>query len=187
MEIKRILSRVIDELDQTVDKLDEGQLQELENSIKKADKIFVAGAGRSLMMIRGLAMRLMHMGFITYVVGETVTPAIEENDLLIVASGSGNTSTLVSMAEKCKHLGATLALITTNEQSAIGKLADVMVEVKTSTSKTDEGGAKSIQPGGNTFEQSVLLIGDAIIIDITSSRTLAENNAILMGKHANLE
>lgn len=187
MEIKKILSKVVDELDQTADNLDEIQLQELESHIKKADKIFVAGAGRSLMMIRGLAMRLMHMGFTTYVVGETVTPAIEENDLLIIASGSGNTSTLVPMAEKSKHLGVTLALISTNKQSTIGRLADLIVEVKTSTSKADEGGAKSIQPGGNTFEQSVLLIGDAIIIDMISSRTLAENNAILMGKHANLE
>lgn len=187
MEIKKILSKVIKELDQTANNLDEMQLQELECHIKKADKIFVAGAGRSLMMIRGLAMRLMHMGFISYVVGETITPAIEKNDLLIIASGSGNTSTLVSMAKKSKQLGATLALITTNEQSVIGKLADLIVKVKTSTSKANEGFSKSIQLGGNTFEQSVLLIGDAIIIDITSSCTLAENNAILMGKHANLE
>ncbi|MDF9824544.1 6-phospho-3-hexuloisomerase [Breznakia sp. PF5-3] len=178
MEVKNILDNITKELAQTIHDLDEAQLQELEKQIKKADKIFVAGAGRSLMMIRGLAMRLMHMGFTAYVVGETVTPAIEEDDLLIIASGSGSTSTLAVMAEKCKKTNAKLALITANKDSIIGKLADFIIDVKTTT---------SIQPGGNTFEQMVLLLGDAIIIDITSSRSLDENNAILMGKHANLE
>ncbi|MDF9837066.1 MULTISPECIES: 6-phospho-3-hexuloisomerase [unclassified Breznakia] len=186
MEVKNILDNITKELAQTIHDLDEAQLQELEKQIKKADKIFVAGAGRSLMMIRGLAMRLMHMGFTAYVVGETVTPAIEEDDLLIIASGSGSTSTLAVMAEKCKKTNVKLALITANKDSIIGKLADFIIDVKTTTSKGDKK-TTSIQPGGNTFEQMVLLLGDAIIIDITSSRSLDENNAILMGKHANLE
>ena len=80
MEIKTILADVMRELEDVFENLDEGQLRELESRVKKADKIFVAGAGRSLMMIRGFAMRLMHMGFTAYVVGETVTPAIRSEE-----------------------------------------------------------------------------------------------------------
>lgn len=187
MEIKEILQDITSELSSCFEELQEGQLKELENRIKKADKIFAAGAGRSLMMIRGLAMRLMHMGFQSYVVGETVTPAIEPGDLLIIASGSGSTGTLTVIAQKCKKIGAELALITTMPDSPIGQIADCIVEVKAATTKSDANTRKTFQPGANTFEQSVMLIGDAIFIDIISDGDLEENNRKLMKKHANLE
>ena len=187
MEIKDILQNITRELSACFADLEEKQLKDLETRIRQADKIFVAGAGRSLMMIRGLAMRLMHMGFRSYVVGETVTPAIEPGDLLIIASGSGSTGTLTVIAEKCKKIGAELALITTMPDYPIGKLADCIVEVKAATTKSDANTRKTFQPGANTFEQSVLLIGDAIFIDIISDGNLEEKNEILMKRHANLE
>lgn len=187
MEIKTILKNVTTELFECFENLQEEQIQDLESRIKSANKIFVAGAGRSLMMIRGLAMRLMHMGFTSYVVGETITPAIEPGDLLIIASGSGQTGSLCVMAEKCKKIGADLALITTNPKSTIGKLADCIVHVQAVSTKLGKSDRKSIQPGANTFEQSVLLIGDAIIIDIIAGESLDEKNVELLKKHANLE
>jgi 6-phospho-3-hexuloisomerase len=44
----------------------------------------------------------MHLGYTVFIVGETNTPAILEGDLLLVASGSGTTSSVVSSAEKAK-------------------------------------------------------------------------------------
>ena len=187
MAVKEILLQVHEELLQCFENLDESQLQKLENCILKANRIFVAGAGRSLLMIRGFAMRLMHMGYTAYVVGETVTPAIQPGDLLLIASGSGSTATLTVMAEKCKQIGAELALITTAPHSPIGCLADCIVHVRAATTKVTESTAKSIQPGSNTFEQSVLLIADAIIVDITKDANLDETNIKLMLRHANLE
>lgn len=187
MSTKEILAAITQELNDTFSALCEQQLEELKEQILKADKIFVAGAGRSLMMIRGLAMRLMHMGFQSYVVGETVTPAIEPGDLLIIASGSGSTGTLMVMAEKCKAVGAKLALLTTKPDSPIGRQADYIVEIKAATPKRKDNTKTSIQPGGNTFEQSVLLIGDAVIMNIISTNSVTENNRALMHKHANLE
>ncbi len=187
MSTKDILTAVLGELGGACSNLKQEQLDELQAQILKADKIFVAGAGRSMMMIRGLAMRLMQMGFKAYVVGETVTPAIEPGDLLIVASGSGTTGTLTVMSEKCKKIGAGLALITTRSDSPIGNMADYIVEVQAATTKSESNKRKSIQPGANTFEQSVLLIGDAIIIHIISTDSLSDSNKALMNRHANLE
>lgn len=187
MKTKTVLSEIITELSDTLRQLDEEQLETLKKYIQKSNKIFVAGAGRSLMMIKGLAMRLMHMGFISHVVGETVTPAIEKGDLLLIASGSGNTATLSVMAEKCKKIGASLALITANPESAVGKIADCIVEVPAASTKIGNDSRKSIQPGANTFEQSVLLIGDAIVTSIVSVEQMEKNNEILMKHHANLE
>ena len=100
MEIKSILKSITEELAECYAAMDEEQIQEWERRIKKANRIYVAGAGRSLLMIRGFAMRLMHMGFVSYVVGETVTPAIAPGDLLIIASGSGKAVRRSSTLEK---------------------------------------------------------------------------------------
>jgi 6-phospho-3-hexuloisomerase len=54
------------------------------------------------------AMRFMHLGY-TVFIGETNTPAILEGDLL-VASGSGTTSSVVSSAEKAKSQKLQLSL-----------------------------------------------------------------------------
>ena len=188
MEIKTILKSITEELAQCYSLMDEEQIQELERRVKKANRIYVAGAGRSLLMIRGFAMRLMHMGFISYVVGETVTLAIAPGDLLIIASGSGSTGTLTSIATKCKKIGADLALITAAPNSIIGNMADHIVEIPTYTCKMEgEPKRESVQLGGNTFEQSVLLVCDAIIIDIVNNMSLEESNTTLMRRHAKLE
>ena len=136
MTTKEILLTITDELTDCLADLKEEQLSELELLIRKADKIFVAGAGRSLMMIRGLAMRLMHMGYKAYVVGETTTPALEPGDLLIIASGSGNTETLTAIADKCKRLGGVLALITTMPDSKRLTVSSIFPPPPPKTAKT---------------------------------------------------
>lgn len=187
MSIVDTLVRITDELRVVSAGLDEAQLKALERAVLDADHVFVAGTGRSLLMIRGLAMRLMQMGFIAHVVGETTTPAIGPGDLLVIASGSGETATMLVCAEKCKRFGAKLALITIHPDSPIGRLADLVVEVHTSSSKGGATAAKSIQPGGSAFEQSVLLIGDAVVMDIADAADVGAQNAALMRRHANLE
>jgi 6-phospho-3-hexuloisomerase len=50
-------------------------------------------------MVKAFAMCLMQMGIDAYVVGETVTPNLEKEDLLIIGSGSGETKSLVPVAD----------------------------------------------------------------------------------------
>lgn len=187
MNVVEITAAILDELRQTLSQLDPAQTDAMVDAILSAKKIFVAGAGRSLLMMRGMAMRLMHMGFQAYVVGETVTPAITDEDLLIIGSGSGETGTLKVMAQKAKKIGAKLGLITIFPESTIGSLADCVIQVRAATTKGDRASVKSIQPGANTFEQSMLLIGDALVIQIISRCSISEENKELMKRHANLE
>ena len=185
MTIKDILHDVTDELARTFDAMSEAELVELERRVLSADRVFVAAAGRSLLAIRGFAMRLMHFGYTAYVVGETVTPAIGKGDLLIVASGSGSTGTLVVIAEKARAAGADIALITTRPDLPLGHLADHIVHLEAYTAKLPDSGIKSVQLAGSTFEQGVLIMGDAIIAHVAGSS--AQKNAELMSRHANLE
>jgi len=188
MNTVEISLEILKELESALKKVDPPQAEALADGIIVANKIFVAGAGRSLMMIRGLAMRLMHLGFNAYVVGETITPAIEPGDLLIIGSGSGESGVLTVMANKAKKAGAKLAIITIYPDSTIGKLADYIVHIIAPATRSDKNSdAKSIQPGANLFEQSMLLLCDATVIRIIEKNKIENSNVNLMKKHANLE
>ncbi len=179
---------ILGELEGAIRQIDPQEAETLVNAILSAERVFVAGAGRSLLMIRALAMRLMHLGFQAFVVGETVTPAIGPRDLLVIGSGSGETATLAVFAEKAKKMGARLALITIFPESKIGKMADIIVRIAAATTMSEkDSGTRSSQLGGSMFEQSLLLICDAMVIRIIEKRKMVDSNSILMKAHANLE
>ena len=183
------IKSILDELKELLTGVSEEEVENFKTAVISADRIFVAGAGRSLLMARSFAMRLMQTGFTSYVVGETVTPAIRNGDLLIIASGSGETSTLKVIAANANKAGAKIALLTSNPDSAIAKLSDCIVQIHTSTPKLEEKQSvtPSVQPGASAFEQSVLLLCDALVIDLKPSDSVSDRNAALMKLHANLE
>ncbi len=186
MNIKDTLLGIHAELGTLMQSMDAEAMEDVQKEIERAQRIFVAGTGRSLLMIRAFAMRLMHAGLTVYVVGETTTPAITSSDLLIIASGSGTTATMIAVAEKCKKIGARLLLITTDEESTIARMADRTLVVHAFSSKRQDQQATSIQIGANGFEQMVLLIGDALTVSLMK-REGGSANEELMGRHANLE
>lgn len=81
----------------------EEEIKEVVDLCQKANRIFIAGAGRSGFAARGFANRMMHLGFTVYFVGETTTPSIQAGDLLIVGSGSGKQQVLSLIVKKQKH------------------------------------------------------------------------------------
>ena len=139
-------------------------------------RIFVYGAGRSGLMIKAFAMRLAQMGRTVYAVGEVVTPAIEKGDLLILASASGETASVVRYAQTAQDMGATVLSLTAKERSSLARLSDYIVCLQAPTKDDMTSGVM-----GTLFEQAVLLFGDAIVEnlcgDVTEMRT----------RHANLE
>jgi 6-phospho-3-hexuloisomerase len=178
-------SQILNELQRTIALMADEEAEKLVDAILQAKKIFVAGAGRSGLMGRAFAMRLMHMGLEAYVVGETVTPGLAKGDLLILGSGSGGTKTLVAMAEKAKSLEASVALVTISPESAIGRLSDIIVKVHASPKEESDKGNTTIQPMGSLFEQSLLLFYDAVVLRLMEKKGVTSD--AMFGKHANLE
>lgn len=178
------LNIILDEIKAISSVLNPVSLQTLEDNLKKADRIFFAGAGRTGLALKMAAMRFMHLGLNVYVVGETTTPAILENDLLLVGSGSGSTPTLVIAAEKAKKQYATVIGITADSNSKIASLSDHVVLVNAAV-KTDFGESASRQYAGSLFEQSVLWVLDAVFMTLWRDSGLTKEE--LWPKHANLE
>ncbi len=175
------------ELAETLKNMDVNQVNKLVSLIRNKQRIFVTGAGRSLLMLKGFAMRLMHIGFEAYIVGEVTTPAFLPNDLLLVASASGETKSLVSIADRAKEYGGAVVVLSIFEKSILGKIADEVVKIPAYTDKLPENelNKKGILPGGSMFEEAVLLLGDSLIVELANAHKIDTSKAF--ENHANLE
>jgi 6-phospho-3-hexuloisomerase len=185
--IKPLIDTVCEEIRQCLGAISSQSLVEATSEISKATCVFLIGAGRSGLCIRGCAMRLMHMGKTVHVVGDVTTPGIDKGDLLIVGSGSGTTASLVAASQKAKQLGARILLITINPDSLIGRLADTVVRIPAPSPKAVEAGAtiRSIQPMGSLFEQCLFLVLDILVMLQMREHCVSSEN--MFARHANLE
>jgi len=186
MKKSQLMENIMQEISGYAKKIDEAQLDELAAQIVKAGRVYVAGAGRSGFCARAFSNRLMHLGLTVYFVGEPTTPAIGKGDLLVIGSGSGETASLLAMAEKAREVGAGIALITIFPESSIGGYAGTIVKVPGITPKsTLENTNQSIQPMGNVFEQLSWILYDAVTIMLMDKLNMSA--AEMFTRHANLE
>lgn len=137
---------------------------------------FCSGQGRSGLVAQMVAMRLMHAGFDAHAIGEATAPSIGEGDGLVMISGSGETPVTLHFARLALGFGARMLAVTTRADSTLAGLADAVIEVPT---------ARTGQFGGSLFEQSALLLLDAVILDITAGNPQAY--AVMTARHANLQ
>jgi len=177
-------SLILGELAGVASGMDYGQVAGLAERIGAARRVFLAGAGRSGLVLRMAAMRLMHLGLTVHVAGDTTTPAITAGDLLVVASGSGTTSGVVKAAQTALAAGAQVAAITTNPSSAVAGFADTLVVIP-AAQKTDHGSTVSKQYSGSLFEQSLFLVTESVFQALWEATD--EPAEKLWLRHANLE
>ena len=184
---KNVAETIIKELGKTLQSVGAEDLNSAVAMIGAAERIFLAGAGRSALAVRGFAMRLMHMGKKVHVVGEITTPGIGQGDLLLIGSGSGRTGSLRSMAQKANSIGVPILLATIDRGSPIGSLADLVIEIAAPSTKLagKQPTAESIQPMGSLFEQTLFLLFDCLVLLLMKKENLSSDE--MFARHANLE
>ncbi len=188
MEACRNLRDILIELSTDAQRISQAEVEAVEDLIIKANRVFLAGAGRSGFVARAFANRLMHLGVTVYFVGEPTTPAIRKGDLLIVGSASGTTRGMVLNAETAKREGAKIATLTINREGTIGQMADAVILIPGSSSRSKEktaDKAPSIQTNGNSFEQLAWLIYDSMAVDL--KKALQQTQEMMDHRHANME
>lgn len=179
------INTILKEIDVVLSKINEKDIDEFVNIINDGKRIFVIGEGRSGFMGKSFAMRLMHLGASVYVVGETITPAIEKGDVLVAISGSGTTKSVVMVAEKTKALGCPVTAVTTNLESNLGQIATFKLHVPAATKYRREGETASIQPLGSLFDQCAHIIFDSICLAYADLKNQDNSSAFI--RHSNLE
>ena len=182
-----LIKSVTQEISNTLSRVSPCSVEEATKTIAQTDRIFLAGAGRSALAIRGHAMRLMHLGKQAFVVGDVTTPAIGKGDLLIIGSGSGRTASLLAAARKASQLGAQILLFTIDATSPIADLANkvVIISAPSPKAKTADPANTSIQPMGALFEQSLFILLDSIIVMLMDAKDISSDE--MFSRHANLE
>ena len=186
MNYHQLYPQILSELSSVLSKVDERKVAALVDTIIASKEVFCTGAGRSGFQVKGFAMRLMHLGLKSYVVGETCTPNITNKGLLVICSGSGETKSMVNHCFKAKEVGAKVVLITINPESTIAKLADVVIEIPAVSPKSSvQGDIQSIQPMGSLFEQAEGLDMDTIVVLLMEAMNLTSDK--MFGRHANME
>ena len=172
----------------------EQMLKILLDAYREGKIILVMGAGRSGLVGRAFAMRLMHLGFNAYVLGDTIVPPVRKGDVVIAISGSGRTQLIVTAAEAAKTVKAKVIAITSFADSPLASIADVVVEVpgRTKISKMKDYFARQIlgiheplAPLGTLFEDTAMIFLDAIIVELM--HRLAKSEEDLRNAHANIE
>ncbi|WP_174729088.1 6-phospho-3-hexuloisomerase [Mesobacillus harenae] len=179
------ISTVLNEMLAVCKKVEQKQYASFVELLKENKRFFFTGEGRSGFVAKAIAMRLMHSGKSVHVVGETTTPAIKENDILVVLSGSAKTAQTVNVSESASKAGATVFLITTNKEVLDHEgwvSGGLLIPAATKYRLPNE--PNTIQPLGNQFDQAAHLIMDAAIID---SLAAEKSNEELRKQHANLE
>ena len=173
------LRSILEELSEVASHVDRAEMERLLDAMRAAKRVFVAGIGRSGLMARALAMRLMHLEFDVHVVGETTTPSIGKGDLLVCCSRYGKSRTLHTYVEKAHEVGAHAAVVTMTAKSPLAKRADDVFVIPVET------GGKSRQPLGTIFEQSLLLYGDALVMLAMKRLKVSEDE--MARRHTQLE
>ncbi|HEY3301373.1 MAG TPA: 6-phospho-3-hexuloisomerase [Methylophilaceae bacterium] len=172
---------ILDNLTRILNVTDKSKAGELLKLVAEAGSTFIGGAGRSLLVSRFFAMRLVHSGYSVFMVGEVVTPAIKKGDLLLLVSGSGGTATLLPFVKKAKEVGAKLAVISMKKSSAMADVADLVVQI----GEDDSFPLVKGMPMGSQFELSTLVFLEGAISELIHAKGLTEEG--MRAIHANLE
>ena len=169
-------------------------MQLLVEAYHNRKRVLVMGAGRSGLVGRAFAMRLKHLGYDVYVLGDTIVSPVKKDDLVIAISGSGRTALIVTAAEAAKSVGAKVAAITTFIDSPLARIADVVVEIpgRTKISRVEDYFARQVlglheplAPLGTLFEDTTMVFLDAVVAELM--HRLGKSEEDLRQSHANIE
>ena len=149
--MENYLLPIVDEVKNVLKQINHTEVEAVANLIQKDSRGFVDGEGRSGFVGKCFAMRLMHLGYDVYVMGESTTPSFQKGDVFLSVSGSGNTGSVRLNAEKAKKAEGKVITVTNNPDSDLGKLSDEIIELN-ATVRGDTENRHSIQLLGSLFD-----------------------------------
>ena len=194
MILNEAIEEIVDNVKVVSAETNEESIIEMMDILTCSKNVFLLGQGRSGLVARAFAMRLMHLEIGVYVVGETITPAIDDDDCLLAISGSGETSYIISTAKIAKQRGAKIVAVTSYNDSTLGEMADLVIHIKGRTKVDSEknyikrqmnGKHLSLSPLGTLFEVSTLIFLDALIAQLMDKMGKTEDD--LKRRHTVLE
>jgi len=168
---------LIRQISAVMEKVDWSSFMAMARMLPRARRTFVAGAGRSGLVARSFGMRLMHAGLPVFIPGETITPAANEEDLLVAISCTGETGYTDYMARRARNVGAKVILLTAEPDSPLARDADMVLLIPATGS--------DIVVRAAVFEHTASLCLDAVFNVLAGELQFDLNE--YRKRHANLE
>lgn len=171
-----ILNIIVKEIQEVLSNINNIEVEDFVCKFDKSKRIFVTGEGRSGLISKCFAMRLMHLGYNVFVIGETITPSINTGDIFIAISGSGESINIINDTKKAISKECDILVITSKPESELAKLAKTLLIIP-GTVKGDTYNRKSIQLLSSLFDQSLHIILDAICLLISYKNNTSNDEA----------
>ncbi|MFO1150632.1 MAG: SIS domain-containing protein [Alsobacter sp.] len=175
----------LDDLGRVFDRIDQAQVERAVDEIARAGKIALYGLGREGLQIRGLCMRLFHLGLKVAMVGDMTAPHLGQGDLLIVSAGPGQFSTVDALMGVARRDGARTLVVTAQPDGASVKAADVVLAIPAQTMADDTGPSTSVLPMGSLFEGAEYILFEVMILMLREKLGVTPEQ--MRANHTNLE
>ena len=175
---------VADEIAAVASRVDAGEIDALCARIAGAGRIVLYGCGREGLQMRGLAMRLYHLGLAVGYQGEMTTPPIGAGDLFLASAGPGELSTVTALMRVARKAGATTALITAEPEAATPREADTLVTIPAQTMASDDRPTSRLAMG-SVYEGALFVLGEVIVLELIER--LGVDLAEMRARHTNVE
>ena len=162
-DIRTLGTRACQDLEAVFSKVETSQLETLSQELLSAKRIVCYGVGREGLMMGAIAMRLMHAGFKSYVVGEMVTPPVGAGDVFFTSAGPGHFPTIETLLKVAREAGGRTVIVTAQPARAAQMPVDVVIHLPAQT-MVDATAGLSVLTMGTHYEASLLLFGDLLVL-----------------------
>ena len=183
--IKSMGARALTDLSVVLDNVHEADIEGFIAAISSAKRVALHGLGREGLQMRGLAMRLFHLGIDAHVVGDMTTPPLGAGDLLIVSAGPGDFTTIEALMNIAKAAGAKTAVVTAQASGGAARRADLVLHIPAQTMANDQAGKLSALPMGSLFEVAMMLVFELVVLKLRDR--IGETPETMRARHTNLE
>lgn len=176
--------QILTEIDRVLAGVDAQQVDMLLGAITGSRRVFVYGLGREGLVMKGFAMRLMHLGIPVAVVGDMTTPPIGPGDLFLVSCGPGYLGTIEALVSVAQAAGGRVAMLTAEPEARLPRRADQLLVLGAQTMAQQEG-SSSGQAMGSAYEQAMWILFDALVpmLQVRLGQSVEE----LRARHTNME
>ena len=184
MSFEKYSQFYIDVLKSTLSGADQGAIEVFVKQLLAHECIFLMGKGRTGLVVDMFAMRLTHLGLRAYPLNKPTTPAAGPKDMLLLASGSGETGSILLSARKAKEIGMYVAAISMRADSSLCRLADHAVVLRQEASLYQGRSASKVLVG-TLFEQGLMMTLECVVGLLMEAT--GQSYEDLSARHANIE
>lgn len=175
----------LDELAAVFAGIDDTAVDDAVAEIAAARRIALYGCGREGLQMRGLCMRLFHLGLTVAMVGDMTTFPVGTGDLLFASAGPGALATADALLGVARQAGARTLVVTAQPQGPTSRLADRLLVLPAQTMANDRGPATAVLPMGSVFEGAQFVLFEVMVLKLRDR--LGVTPEAMRANHTNLE